>query len=71
MKVRVDSERCVGHGMCYLAAPDIFQLSDEDGHAYVLTEDVPADLDEAVLQAERGCPEQAIIVDATAVGTMA
>ena len=58
MIVRVDGDRCVGHGMCYLAAPDIFRLSDEDGHAYVLSEHVPADLDEAV----RGCPEQAIIV---------
>ena len=67
MIVRVDGDRCVGHGMCYLAAPDIFRLSDEDGHAYVLSEDVPAALDEAVLQAERGCPEQAIIVmDVTA-----
>ena len=66
MKVRVDGDRCVGHGMCHLAAPDIFRLSDEDGHAYVLTEDVPADLGEAVLQAERGCPEQAIIVEMTA-----
>ena len=62
MIVRVDGDRCVGHGMCYLAAPNIFQLSDEDGHAYVLSEQVPADLDDAVRQAERGCPEQAIIV---------
>ncbi len=66
MRVRVDASRCVGHGMCTLAAPDIFQLSDEDGHAYVLSQDVPAVLDEAVRQAERGCPEQAIIVDAAA-----
>lgn len=62
MMVRVDGDRCVGHGMCYLAAPDVFRLSDEDGHAYVLSEQVPADLDEAVRQAERGCPEQAIVV---------
>ena len=62
MKVRVDGHRCVGHGMCYLAAPDVFQLSDEDGHAYVLSEDVPADLNEAVHQAQRSCPEQAIYI---------
>ena len=66
MKVRVDGERCVGHGMCFLAAPNVFQLSDEDGHAYVSSEDVPPDLNEAVRQAERSCPEQAIVVDATA-----
>lgn len=66
MKVRVDGERCVGHGMCYLAAPGIFQLSDEDGHAYVLAETVGDDLVEAVLQAQRSCPEQAILVDTAA-----
>jgi ferredoxin len=66
MKVRIDGHRCVGHGMCYLAAPQVFQLSDEDGHAYVLAEDAPADLAEAVFQAERGCPEQAVIVDTAA-----
>ena len=63
MKVRVDGERCVGHGMCFLAAPDIFHLSDEDGHAYVVTEDVGVGSTEAVLQAQRSCPEQAILVD--------
>jgi ferredoxin len=47
--------------MCRLACPEIFELSDEDGHAYVVQEDVPPDLDEAVQQAVRGCPEQAII----------
>ncbi len=62
MKVRVDEYRCVGHGMCYLAAPEVFQLSDEDGHAYVLSEDVPPGLEEAVYQAQRGCPEQAIYI---------
>lgn len=62
MRVRVDGDRCVGHGMCYLAAPDVFQLSDEDGHAYALIEDVSADLEEAVHQAQRGCPEQAIVI---------
>ncbi len=62
MKVRVDGERCVGHGMCYLAAPEVFQLSDEDGHAYILADDVPPNLGDAVLQAVRSCPEQAIIV---------
>ena len=66
MKVRVDGERCVGHGMCYLAAPNVFQLSDEDGHAYVIAEDVGKDLGDAVLQAQRSCPEQAILVDTAA-----
>lgn len=60
MKVRILEERCVGHGMCKLACPEIFELSDEDGHAFVLMETVPAELEEAVDIAVRGCPEQAI-----------
>ena len=60
MKVKVDPSICQGHGMCYLYCPDIFQLSDEDGHAYVLSEDVPEGLVDAVELAVRSCPEQAI-----------
>lgn len=64
MKVRIIDERCVGHGMCRLACPEVFELSDEDGHAYVLSEDVPEGFEEAVAQAVRGCPEQAVLTTA-------
>lgn len=60
MQVRVKAEVCVGHAMCLLACPQIFQISDDGGHAYTLSPEVPADLEEAVLQAVRGCPEVAI-----------
>jgi len=60
MRVRVDNDRCVGHGMCRLACPEVFELSDEDGHAYVVDENVRSEFEEAVDQAVRGCPEQAI-----------
>lgn len=46
--------------MCILACDKVFALSDIDGHAYVLQADVPAELEDHVRQAERGCPEQAI-----------
>lgn len=60
MKVRINAGRCVGHAMCNLAAPEIFKLSDEDGHAFVVSENVPPEFEDAVRQAERGCPEEAI-----------
>jgi len=60
MKVRVKAEVCVGHGMCTLACPEVFTLSDEDGHARVADEQVPPGLEDAVDQAVRGCPEGAI-----------
>lgn len=62
MKVHVDEEKCVGQAMCFLVCPEMFELSDEDGRARILREDVPADLEEAVRQAERSCPEQAISI---------
>ncbi len=60
MKVRVKPDVCVGHAMCVLACSELFELSDEDGHANVRNEDVPPELEDAVDQAVRGCPEGAI-----------
>lgn len=60
MKVRVKPEICVGHAMCTLACPELFHLSDEDGHAHVTSEQVPPELEHAVQQAVRSCPEGAI-----------
>ena len=42
MKVRVDPEICQGHTLCAMTAPDLFALSDEDGHAHAISEDVPS-----------------------------
>ncbi len=46
--------------MCRLACPEVFQLSDEDGHAFVLDENVPKKLEANVNRAVQSCPEQAI-----------
>ena len=60
----VNAELCQGHTLCNMAAPEIFQLRDEDGHAFVA---VDGELtDEQLLaarQAELGCPERAITVE--------
>ena len=63
MRVHVIVERCVGHGMCMMACPEIFALNDEDGTAIVLQPDVPPDLEDAVDHAVRGCPEQAVVIE--------
>jgi ferredoxin len=60
MRVKIDPEVCQGHAMCFLACPQIFQLSDEDGHAFVAYEEVPPEFEHAVDQAVRSCPEGAI-----------
>ncbi|MCD0452945.1 ferredoxin [Actinocorallia sp. API 0066] len=62
MKVRVDPQLCQGHTLCAMNAPDLFALRDEDGHAYALGEDVPADLEPQAKEAARSCPEQAVVL---------
>ena len=60
MKVRVDPEKCQGHTLCAMRAPDLFELSEIDGHSSAVAEDVPAGLEAGALEAARSCPEQAI-----------
>jgi ferredoxin len=63
MKVRVDPERCQGHTLCAMIAPDVFQLDDVDGHSTAIIDgEIPADLQEKVREAVRSCPEQAIFL---------
>ena len=62
MKVFVDSGRCQGHTLCNMVAPDIFQLRDEDGHAYVVVDELSAAQEELAQKAAVGCPERAITV---------
>ncbi|MCB0942273.1 MAG: ferredoxin [Mycolicibacterium sp.] len=63
MKVRVDQEKCQGHTLCAMIAPDMFQLSDIDGSSSAVTEVVPAGQEAAVREAAQSCPEQAILID--------
>lgn len=63
MKVRVDSDRCQGHTLCAMIAPDSFALSDIDGTASPVNEMVPDGQRQAVREAVSSCPEQAISID--------
>jgi ferredoxin len=62
LKVWVDPERCQGHTLCSMIAPDSFQLSDIDGSSSAINEVVPADQQNRVREAAQSCPEQAIII---------
>jgi ferredoxin len=59
VKVWVDPERCQGHTLCSMIAPDSFQLSDIDGSSSAVNEQVPPD---QVREAVHSCPEQAILI---------
>jgi len=61
MKLTIDGASCMGHGRCYLMAPDLLTYDDE-GYVTIRdqTIDVPADHAEAAEDAAGTCPEQAI-----------
>ncbi|MHB8574725.1 MAG: ferredoxin [Dehalococcoidia bacterium] len=59
MKVLVDPDLCEGHGKCQQAAPEVFELRDDD-QSHVLLDDVPEHLRSKVDRAIRLCPRQAI-----------
>jgi ferredoxin len=59
MRVEVSPDLCEAHGKCEAAAPEVFELG-EDDLSHVRIDDVPADLKEKVDRAIRLCPRQAI-----------
>jgi ferredoxin len=69
VKVRVDPQRCQGHTLCAMIAPDMFALSDLDGTSSAVCDVVPADQEELVREAARSCPEQAILIEETKNGS--
>jgi ferredoxin len=62
MRVRVDREKCVGHGRCYVLAPEVF-ADDERGHCVVLAAEVPGELEAQAHLGEQNCPEHAISLE--------
>lgn len=60
MKVSVDRQKCVGHGICEELLPDVFEVQD-DGIAIVLDGVSTADEGE-LLQAAAQCPARAILL---------
>jgi ferredoxin len=62
MKVRVDPDLCVGHGRCYVLAPDVFG-ADDYGHCEVLASTVGGALAEQARIGAENCPERAISLE--------
>jgi ferredoxin len=60
IRVHVDEDLCQGHARCNLTAPRVFGLRDEDGHAVVLCDPVPAEYEDDARRGVIGCPECAI-----------
>jgi ferredoxin len=61
MKVNVDYLVCEANGNCVMAAPDVFDLDDED-NLHLLLPEVPADQQDKVRHAVRSCPKAALSI---------
>jgi ferredoxin len=59
----VNPEVCQGHTLCNFAAPDVFHLREEDGHAFVVVDELTPEQLPLARQAELGCPERAITIE--------
>ncbi|MEU1016326.1 MULTISPECIES: ferredoxin [unclassified Streptomyces] len=57
--IRIDTDRCVGAGMCALTAPSVF-TQDDDGFSQVLPGREDGGGDPMVREAVRACPVRAI-----------
>ena len=62
MKVVVDFDVCESNALCMAAAPEVFEVRDDD-FLYLLTENPPEELREKVEKAVRSCPKQAITLE--------
>ncbi len=62
MNVRVDDDRCGGHGVCCVLCPGVFQMT-EDGYSVAYVSEVPAQHEEAVKKAVAQCPTKAISIE--------
>jgi ferredoxin len=61
MKVHVDMNLCQSHGECVFAAPEVFDLGDDD--VLVWKEDVDEQLRDKVQEAAELCPMMAIRIE--------
>jgi len=63
MRIAVDFDSCAAHGDCVVAAPEIFDLGDDDEVVRVLLEEPPEALREQATAAADACPMFAITVE--------
>ena len=61
-RVRLDATLCVGHGRCYVLAPDVFG-EDDRGHCVLTRDEVDGELADQARLGEQNCPERAIAVE--------
>jgi len=62
VKVQIDTDRCTGHGRCYVLAPEVFDADDRGNGVVLLDGPIPEALVDQARRAVANCPEQAVLV---------
>lgn len=63
MKIRIDQNKCQGHGRCYALAPGLVE-PDELGNGREIGDgSVPPELASSARKAVANCPEDAVILE--------
>ncbi|MFB9727938.1 ferredoxin [Haloechinothrix salitolerans] len=60
MRVTLNIAKCESFASCVVAAPEVFDLDEEENVAVLLDESPPEEMRSAVEEAVRSCPVQAI-----------
>jgi ferredoxin len=63
LTLRIDQTRCQGHAVCYMVAPELFEV-DEDGRGSVKQSRIGPDQVEPASVAVERCPERAVTLSA-------
>ena len=63
MKVLLDTAKCEAHGDCVMAAPQVFDLDEDENIVTLLMAEPSEDLRAAVEQAASDCPVAAIRIE--------
>jgi ferredoxin len=61
MRVLVDYDLCESNALCMAAAPEVFEVRDDD-FLYVLDDEPPEALRDKVTAAAQACPKVAITI---------
>ena len=61
-RVVVDFDKCESNALCMAAAPEVFEVRDDD-FLYILDEHPPESMRPKIEEAVRQCPKQAISID--------
>ena len=60
MRVEVDWDACESNALCMAAAPEVFEVRDDDFLYLLIEGEIPEELRAKVEEAVRVCPKQAL-----------